>query len=239
MRALSAAGLLSAWEQGHSQHPVDRALTLLAAGWPEAGFEELAGLSLGQRDARLLALRRASFGEVLPAFVSCPACAQPLELELRASELLLEEPEGGRGGEYTASLDGLELRFRLPDSRDLAGAAGCASAEEVRGLIIERCLLAGQGGGAPSAATAAALSKAMAAVDPQADVSLSLCCATCRHVWSENLDILSFFWSEIEAAAARLLEEVDRLARAYGWSEAEILALSPHRRRHYLELSGR
>jgi len=36
--------------------------------------------------------------------------------------------------------------------------------------------------------------------------------------------------------AQRILADVNVLARAYGWSEREILSLSPTRRRHYLEL---
>jgi hypothetical protein len=33
-----------------------------------------------------------------------------------------------------------------------------------------------------------------------------------------------------------LLREIEALARAYGWSEREILDLSPQRRHTYLEL---
>ncbi|TAH37123.1 MAG: phage baseplate protein [Planctomycetota bacterium] len=239
MRPLSGASLLSAWEQGQSQHPVDRALTLLAAGWPEASFEELAGLSIGRRDARLLALRRATFGEVLRGFVSCPVCAEALELELRTSELLLQDPEVDAGGDFTMTVDGRDLRFRLPDSRDLAAAAVCAGAEEASARIADRCFLATTTGDPPPAALTAALATAMAAADPQADLSLALRCAACAHEWSDALDVQGFFWSEIDAAAVRLLDDVDRLARVYGWSEAEILAMSPRRRRRYLELAGR
>ena len=38
------------------------------------------------------------------------------------------------------------------------------------------------------------------------------------------------------ARAGALLHEVHRLASAYGWSEAQILALSPARRAQYLAL---
>ena len=37
-------------------------------------------------------------------------------------------------------------------------------------------------------------------------------------------------------AASALLQEVHQLARHYGWSEAQILALPAHRRAHYLAL---
>ena len=49
-------------------------------------------------------------------------------------------------------------------------------------------------------------------------------------------DIVSFFWAEIDAWARRVLREVNVLARAYGWRESDILALSPVRRQIYLSM---
>jgi hypothetical protein len=42
----------------------------------------------------------------------------------------------------------------------------------------------------------------------------------------------------MDARARALLAEVHSLARAYGWTEPEILALSPQRRAAYLEMAG-
>ncbi len=61
-------------------------------------------------------------------------------------------------------------------------------------------------------------------------------CPTCDHAWDEIFDIVSFFWAELDAWAHRVLHDVHVLARAYAWSEAEILALPPLRRQYYLEL---
>jgi hypothetical protein len=47
--------------------------------------------------------------------------------------------------------------------------------------------------------------------------------------------VAAFVWEEIEACAARLLDDVHVLARAYGWSERAILALPEMRRAAYLE----
>jgi hypothetical protein len=49
-------------------------------------------------------------------------------------------------------------------------------------------------------------------------------------------DIGEFFWTEIAVQAQRLLREIDALARAYGWTEREILSLPGQRRQAYLEL---
>jgi hypothetical protein len=61
-------------------------------------------------------------------------------------------------------------------------------------------------------------------------------CSSCGHKWEAPFDIVAFFWTEINAAAHGLLREVHALASAYGWTESEILALSPARRRCYLEM---
>ena len=52
------------------------------------------------------------------------------------------------------------------------------------------------------------------------------------------MDVVGFFWREIQSAARRVVLEVDALARAYGWSEAAILGMSSARRNLYLELVG-
>ncbi len=51
-------------------------------------------------------------------------------------------------------------------------------------------------------------------------------------------DIASFLWKALHAWAKLMLGDVHELARAYGWTEADILALpSPTRRQIYLELA--
>ena len=66
----------------------------------------------------------------------------------------------------------------------------------------------------------------------------ALYCPECGHRWHATFDIVSFFWSEIDAWAYRTLHQVHRLASAYGWREADILAMSPWRRQFYLSLQN-
>jgi hypothetical protein len=82
----------------------------------------------------------------------------------------------------------------------------------------------------------ASLADRMEQVESQADLRLELTCSECESVWSVLLDIASFFWGEISVLAKRLLREVHTLARAYGWREADILAMSAVRRGFYLEI---
>jgi hypothetical protein len=82
------------------------------------------------------------------------------------------------------------------------------------------------------------LAEHLAAADPQAAMELALSCPGCRHQWSVAFDILAYFWGEIEDWAQRLLLDIHALASAYGWSERDILTMSPRRRRMYLDLLG-
>ncbi len=80
---------------------------------------------------------------------------------------------------------------------------------------------------------------ALSTCDPQADVRIDLDCASCGHRWTSPFDIARYLWTELETHARRLLYDVHALATAYGWAEADVLAVSPARRRYYLELAGK
>ena len=76
-------------------------------------------------------------------------------------------------------------------------------------------------------------------LDPGACTDLDLTCPACQHTWIEPFDIGAYFWTELSAYAERLLHEIHVLARAYGWTEGDVLGLSRGRRRRYLELVTR
>jgi hypothetical protein len=77
----------------------------------------------------------------------------------------------------------------------------------------------------------------MAEADPLAEVLVDHSCSACGGAFTADLDVGSFVWAELQARARRLMKEVDLLARAYGWTETEVLALSERRRAAYLELA--
>jgi hypothetical protein len=76
----------------------------------------------------------------------------------------------------------------------------------------------------------------MALADPLSETRLTLECPKCGNRWEDTLEFAAFLWAEIEARAKRLLFEIHTLASAYGWTEAEILALGDRRRATYLEM---
>lgn len=244
MRALSTPELLNIWERGLFQSPIQQALMLLSAACSDTQPDALAKLSIGQRDARLLTLREWTFGSQLVGLVTCPSCNERLELTFSTADLrVMSEAEPME----TLSLNvaGYELCFRLPNSLDLAAVANHKDLVAAQQLLLERCLSTAQHNGEPisvdqlPADVVNAIVERVARADPQGDVQLALSCPQCSYQWQVSFDIVSFFWSEINAWAHRILKEVHNLASAYGWREADILALSPWRRQYYLELVNR
>src|SRR5437773_2174122 len=135
MRALSTTELLSVWESGISQIPLQRALTMLAVACPEAPAHSLAGLTIGERDARLLALREMTFGSELTGLTNCPECDEEIELSFSCSEIR-PPAETAPPSELAVESNGREVRFRLPTSADLLTVR---TPQE----LLERCLLNG------------------------------------------------------------------------------------------------
>lgn len=242
--------VLNLRESGQHRSSVERALMILSVAYPDMTRLQLAALSIGERDARLLAIRDRTFGSVLNVFTTCPQCQQELELSLTTTSLRFsaaDDMQDAGHGFFTVIGD-LTVQYRLPDSTDLEAVAACKEIGAARRLLLDRCVLEIQSGAdeqrQPIAkkkktytpAFVTALASQMAERDPQAEVLLNLHCAECKHEWQSLFDIATFFWTELEIHAKRLLNEIYILARAYHWREQEILALTPLRRRWYLEM---
>ena len=241
---VSAAKLLEVWESGQQQPHVEKALTLLAAAYPGASRERLAALTIGQRDARLIALRERLFGPQLVSLTDCPACGERLELSFNVLDI--RTPPGPEpDAKLSLKRSGYELQLRLPNSLDLLELTGCSTTAEMRAKLFEQCVQCVQHQG--RAGTAEYLAEMPLQVvelaieqisdaDPQADVEVNLLCPSCQHVWQTCFDIVSYLWTELHAWATQLLREVHLLASSYGWRESDILSMSQRRRRCYLEL---
>lgn len=243
MNALSASELLDVWEMGCIQPPPQWALTLLAAANPEIAFDELTKLSIGQRDALLISLRELIFGSDFVCLAKCPICSEQLELIFNVENIrITSENELPETLSFTNS--SYEVKFRPLNSTDLIAISNEKDISAARHSLLDRCLLTAIHEGEELSADQLpsevldTLLEHMEKADPQGDVQISLSCPSCSHQWQEIFDIVSFFSREIDVTAHRILQEVHSLASAYGWSEADILAMSPQRRRLYLEMLG-
>jgi hypothetical protein len=245
MRPLSVPELLDVWERGQTQSTPHRALLLLAAaagGSTDAtnAPDKLAQLSIGQRDARLLALRELTFGSQLTSVATCPACGETIEAMFDVADLLIA-PVADADDVLSLNLNGEEILFRLPNTQDQIALADCSDVATARDQLLRRCLLSIRqdeaNPGAPKLSPDAQqmIAQRMEEADPQADIQLKLDCGRCGHIWQIAFDIGSFFWRELDAWAQRLLTDVHALATAYGWHERDILSMSGARRQFYLD----
>jgi len=240
MLSSSQARLLAVWEQGAELPPAARAWLLVRAHDPELPDAELARLSVGDADRRLLAMRAAAFGDRFDAVSRCPACDAAIELEFGIEDFPPPPEREGIDERRRLNAGGVRVEYRLPTLGDLAVAARAGDPEKARAALVERCITrVTRDRGRPadrSAAVVSAVGDALEAADPMAGARLELRCPACDHAWASAFDVGAYLWAELDAWAARVMREVHLLARAYGWREADILAMSSRRRRAYLEL---
>lgn len=242
MRTPSAVELLDAWELGLNQTSAERALGLLTSACPDLSWNELAHLPIGKRDGALLWLREALFGSEVELTTKCPACGETLELTLSIADIHVDSPPVLKMP-MTVSAEGFRVDFRLITTADLIALSRGQTELSIGRELFAMCVVEVRIGDRIGLVeelpepVIAAVSHAMALADPQADVQLALSCPACSHAWSTTFDIDRFLWAEVHAWARRTLREVHALARAYGWSERDVLELSPLRRQAYLELA--
>lgn len=241
MRRLTSAELVELWERGLEMPPAQRAIALAEVACAGESGPAAMDLPLGDRDRRLMLLHGQLFGPQVSGVDSCGKCGAVLDVTFDLGRLTCgcdttATPVTVRFGDEV-------LHCRVPTTADLVAAAE-ADGSDVRGGLLARCVtIAGADGrerpaaGLPAPAAAEVMS-ALAAADPLADVRLAVTCGECGHQWDTAFDIAAFLWTEICAAAERLLGDVHVLAAAYGWSEAEVLAVGPRRRQYYLEAVG-
>jgi len=235
--------LLKTWETGRRLAPVDRAV-MLARLVPAAEAESLdvdcASSGLLQR--RLFQLRRTLFGSGIVGLAECENCGSTLELTVSVEDVLREAPPPP-GPEFQERVGEYDVVFTLPTVADLRDAGEVADTDEARRLLIRRCVARASRDGAETEPEqlpedlCAALGRRIADLDPLADVVLAAPCRVCGADCAIPLDIGRYVWCEIEAWALRLLDDIHLLARSYGWSERDILALPSDRRRIYVELA--
>lgn len=225
--------LLALWERALAQPPARRGDALLPGD---------AVCTLGERNTRLAGLHAELFGERIELLSCCPACGAAAEFGADCGQLMGAQQADARG-EHHAALLGHEIGFRLPQAADVAAASHDDDTLFARRLL-QACVLSSTCGGEAVPPTELplavldALSQRMESLDPAASLTFAVACPQCSAPWEARLDLAALVWQKLQAAAERLLLDIDTLARRYGWSEHEVLSLSRTRRAAYLQLAG-
>lgn len=243
MRALSSIVIPDIWERGYGQPMYRRALFVLAAASPEMSIESLEKLSIGSRDARLLKVHELTFGPELIGTTRCMCCNGSIEIKVTTFELFEGTDNQDQKKEiFRMQAGDYKITFRLPCTKDLEETDKSSTGKTMRSYLFNRCIASAVRGETvidpkvlPVSVTNSVIAE-IARRDALSDMHFSSVCRNCGNKWIAPFDIVSFLWSEIEARAIRLMQEVNQLASVYGWNEREILSLSPLRRNMYLNI---
>jgi hypothetical protein len=212
-----------------------------------AGRDFARALTVGDREAALLHLRRLTFGDRLACVLACPACEERLDLDVLARNLLLPPYAYDQRLHDVTLVDEsaiYHVRFRLPTGADQEWAAAALGDHDLATsapLVLGRCVEAmADSDGVPvtglPATVRAQLPAIMAELDPQAELLLQATCPACSASFTALFDTAQFLSQEIGAIGSSVLREVHLLALHYHWGESAILGMTRPRRRRYLEL---
>jgi hypothetical protein len=207
-------------------------------------------LAIGDRNRLLFALHRALYGNRVALVAQClgPDCGRTLDLDVVIDRLLDQagDDDAPATSRLQVEIEGraLVVVLRAPNGEDQEAAGEFATDDLARAadLLLRRTILsvtALDGEQADVDALLPALrqplGEAFAALDPEAEIVLRLECPECGHLTPADLDPYDLFRSRA-LESSDVLVDVDRIARAYHWSEAEIMALPVSRRRRYLAM---
>jgi hypothetical protein len=220
--------ILDLWERGIGLDRWRRDDALLA---------DDATRGLGARNVALLALRNTLFERAWPLKSSCPACETECTFEVDSvalGEYLRPPSDASESFECGGRL----LTARAPTVDDLKAISPAVDRASAVRLLLGRCIGGDLDLAAVDDAAIDELGQRLERLDPGALVIFQLVCPACRGEWSAMFDVGDALWLELQRSAERTLADIDSLARAYGWTEAEVMQLSPTRRAAYLQLVG-
>src|SRR6266516_6784137 len=223
MRPFSSSDLLDVWERGSGLHALDRGLLALTLVFSDRVGASPADWTLGRRNRALIDLHGLLFGPTLEGWATCARCGERMEFEIDSRDLVSRYPAETDG--ETVSIK--EHIVRLPSSRDLAEAALQADPNAAALWLLEHCRMNKNENMCWSPDDVEQVSEMMADADPMAEIQLALDCPKCGNASNEVLEIVTFLLSNIDATARRLLWEIHAIACQYGWTQGEILSLSP------------
>jgi len=214
----------------------------------EIDVNDIRALTVGDRDALLLHLRRLTYGDKIHSVLACPqtGCGEKMDLELTIGDIVV--PLNQHAKEiYEMELNEKDIayrvEFRLPTGADQEAIARTAHSDPgyASTQLLQRCIQEIKKNGRkvklrnnlPVAVTEA-LSQQMAELDPQAEILIKMPCPSCQQEFVANFDIGDFFFRELIAHSQQVFREVHLLAWHYHWDERDILNMTRSRRQIYL-----
>jgi len=185
---------------------------------------------LTRRTQALLALAAATRGTDLRVLSRCSnaACAELMEVHLDLMSLRRSCDE--TAFEFQPA-PGVRLRLRVPCGDDQRKAGAVAEQDP---LALMRLLVVEGDANAFQRAWLAQAEASLEEHDELTAMSLRSACPWCGLENEFSFDLEGHLLRDLQRRQESLLDGVHRLARAYHWSESEIIRLPPHRLEYYL-----
>lgn len=205
-------------------------------------------LTLGDREALLLYIRRMTFGDKLNCVIDCTNenCEEQIGLDLKVGDLLLPSyPKAQERYQKTITYKGVKYKvdFRLPTGLDQEEIARTAKEdpEAASGYLIKACILKTNKNAKESTGKIPPLVydevfNSIDQLDPQAEIRFKIKCPECDTEFNTILDAGIYFRNELHYNIKELYNEIHFLAYHYHWSEQEIMAMSIDKRRLYCDM---
>lgn len=198
-------------------------------------------LSVGDRQALLLAVRQATFGPRVAAVLTCPwrDCDRRMNIDFAIPDIPVTAADHWPASHRLSLTDPsgahTDVEFRLPTGADQEAIGDLVRADPLAALeaLLARCVT----GVAPETLSPhdrADIEQAMRAAACGPLLSLDATCPECGRGFTVPFDIQDFFFGEVAGTPDLLLREVHYLALHYHWTEGEILDLPRDRRQRYL-----
>jgi hypothetical protein len=232
--------LLAAWEAAAGMPDVARTAALVAHDRSDS-VDEVLDLPVAICASQAVAAYLDAFGPHADATCACSSCGEVLQIPLDLRDLEGIDPATDelvsdqvvRIGSRSLTVQALTTRDLLHARDDLDPATA----------LRRTCIRDENGQALPPEALAALGDDDLAVLDAAAEglagvawILMRMRCPACDADITASLDPGALLRERVDAAAPQLLAEVAVLARDFGWSEEAVLALSPARRRAYLDL---
>ncbi len=227
---LNAETLIDLAERATQLSAGQWSLALLQAAFPQAVRDDLLELPVGTRDRLIMAVRARLVAAPLRSEPECSDCGARFELNLLAEDLGLGPDAAQTDPRFRAvCIEGQELMLRPVRLADLLTVETLADISQAAQLLAQRVC----GGELPDLPVEA-LETALEQLDPAADIWLNTQCPECGAEHSLAFDPVHYTAQEMRQSAQQILRDVVDIARAFHWSEQDILALPDSRRAYYV-----
>lgn len=192
-------------------------------------------LTAPERDRVLAEVHVRNYGDRIQSEPRCAACGVRFDVDFRLSELI----DSTWPTPPPRQFDVDDARcLRVPNGADELAVRRLAGSEALEALAARCTIARARGSQSSPAIPVADMSALLEEAAPVLDLELGASCPECSAHNQLGFRIQSYLLQRLLAERRQLPGQLDRLARAYGWSATEILSLPRTTRIQLVELAG-